>query len=82
LFSKKKIDQDISKKTEKISEVTIFKYQYFLNNKNRFLAVLKEEASDSLLPVYQVRRTPIVSEWLDLFFLHSLLCIQSLFLKF
>jgi hypothetical protein len=46
-------DQDISKKTEKISEVTIFKNQYFLNNNNRPLAGLKEEASDSLLPVYQ-----------------------------
>jgi hypothetical protein len=39
-------------KTEKISEVTIFKNQYFLNNKNNPLAVLREEASDSLIPVY------------------------------
>jgi hypothetical protein len=41
-------------KTEKFSEMTIFKYQHFLNNRNHPLAVLKEEASDSLLPVYQV----------------------------
>jgi hypothetical protein len=39
---------------QKIAEVTIFKNQYFLNNKNHLLVVLKEEASDSLLPVYQV----------------------------
>jgi hypothetical protein len=43
-----------SQKTEKISEVPTFKNQYFLNNKNRPLAVLREEASDSKLPVYQV----------------------------
>jgi hypothetical protein len=43
-------------KTEKISEVTIFKNQYFLNNKNHPLMVLKKEASNSLLPVYQVSK--------------------------
>jgi hypothetical protein len=53
LISKKKIAK-IFPKPEKISEVTIFKNQYFLDNKNRPLAVLREEASDSLLPVYQV----------------------------
>jgi hypothetical protein len=31
---KKKLGQDISKNSEKISDVTIFKNQYFLNNKN------------------------------------------------
>jgi hypothetical protein len=31
-----------------------FKNQYFLNKKYRPLAVLKEEASDSLLPVDQI----------------------------
>jgi hypothetical protein len=36
-------------KTEKISEVTIFKNQNFLNKKYRPLAVLREEASDNLL---------------------------------
>jgi hypothetical protein len=41
-------------KNEKILEVTIFKNQYFLNNKNRPPSVLREEASDSLLPAYQV----------------------------
>jgi hypothetical protein len=51
---KKKIVEDISKKTEKISEVTIFKNQYFVNNKNRHLAVLNEEPNDSILPVYQI----------------------------
>jgi hypothetical protein len=39
-------------KTEKISGVTIFKNQYFPNNKNHPLMVLREDASDSLLPVY------------------------------
>jgi hypothetical protein len=42
------------KKTDKMSEVTIFKNQYFLNKKNRPLAVLREKASDSLLPVDQI----------------------------
>jgi hypothetical protein len=41
-------------KTEKISEVTVFKNQYFLNKIYRPLAVLREEASDSLLPVVKV----------------------------
>jgi hypothetical protein len=41
-------------KTEKISKGTILKTQYFLNNKKNHLAVLREEASDSLLPVYRV----------------------------
>jgi hypothetical protein len=53
LLSKKNWPKYVQK-TEKISEVTIFKNQYILNNKNRPLAVLREEASDSLLPVYQV----------------------------
>jgi predicted transcriptional regulator len=39
--------------SEKISEVTIFKNKYLLKNKNHPLAVLKEEASDNLLPIYQ-----------------------------
>jgi hypothetical protein len=41
-------------KTEKISEVTVFKNQYIQNQINHHLAVLKEEARDSLLPVYQI----------------------------
>jgi hypothetical protein len=41
-------------KTEKISVVTVFKNQYFLNEKNRPLAILREEASDSFLPVNQI----------------------------
>jgi hypothetical protein len=53
LFSKKKKWQRYFHKTEKISEVTIFKNQYFLNKKSHRLAVLREEARDSLLPVYQ-----------------------------
>jgi hypothetical protein len=52
LFSKKN-GRDIFKK-QKISEVTIFKNQYFLNKKKPLLAVLREEASDSLLSVYQI----------------------------
>jgi hypothetical protein len=50
-------------KTEKNSEVTIFKNQYFLNNKNHLLMVLRQEANDSLLPVYQVYQA---SKHLDL----------------
>jgi hypothetical protein len=53
LFSKKKRPRYIQK-TEKISEVTIFNNQYFLNKKSHHLAVLREEARDSLLPVYQI----------------------------
>jgi hypothetical protein len=53
LFSKKNW-QRYFQKTEKNSEVTMFKTQYFLNNINRPLAVFREEASDSFLPVYQV----------------------------
>jgi hypothetical protein len=49
-YISKKIVQDISEKTEKVSEVTIFKYQYFLNNKNCPLAVLRQEVHGSLLP--------------------------------
>jgi hypothetical protein len=41
-------------KTEKISEVTVFKNQYFLKKKYRPLAVLRKDASDSLLPLYQI----------------------------
>jgi hypothetical protein len=40
---KKKIGQDISKQSEIISEVTIFKNQHFLNNKKHHLVVLREE---------------------------------------
>jgi hypothetical protein len=36
----------MSKKTEKISERTVFKDQYFLNKKYRPLAVLRKEAND------------------------------------
>jgi hypothetical protein len=53
-FSKKKRVPRYFAKTEKISEVTIFKNQYFLNKKSLHLAVLREEARDSLLPVYQI----------------------------
>jgi hypothetical protein len=41
-------------KNEKISVITIFKKQYFLNKKYRPLVVLREEADDSLLPVDQI----------------------------
>jgi hypothetical protein len=48
----KKIGQVMSKKTEKISEVTVFKNQYFLKKKYRPLAVLRKEASVSLLQAF------------------------------
>jgi hypothetical protein len=56
LFSKKKKKNwpRYFQKTEKTLEVTIFKNKYFLNNENGLLAVLREEASDSLLPINQV----------------------------
>jgi hypothetical protein len=52
LFSKK-IGQNVQK-TEKISEVTVFKNKYFLNKKYHPLAVLRKEASDSLLQACQI----------------------------
>jgi hypothetical protein len=53
LFSKKKLPSYFQK-TEKISEVNVFKNQFFLNKKYRPLAVLRKEASDSLLQAYQI----------------------------
>jgi hypothetical protein len=53
LFFKKNWPKYV-KKTDKISEATIFKNQYFLNKKFCPLAVLREDASDSLLPVDQI----------------------------
>jgi 5-methylthioribose kinase len=50
LFKKKKKLAKIFTKTEKISKMTIFKNQYFLNNKNRHSAVLRKEASSTSLP--------------------------------
>jgi hypothetical protein len=49
----KKIGQRYVQKSEKISEVIqkLIKNQYFLNKKYRRLAFLREEASNSLLPV-------------------------------
>jgi hypothetical protein len=55
LFSKKKIGRDISKKNEKISDVTIFKNLYFLNKKNHPLAVLRKEASLTILKILKIR---------------------------
>jgi hypothetical protein len=52
LFSKKHWPSYVQK-TEKISEVTVFKNQYFLNKKHRPLAVLRKEASDSFLQDHQ-----------------------------
>jgi hypothetical protein len=54
LCFQKKNQKRYFKKTEKISEVTLFKNHYFLKNKNRPLEVLREEASNSLLLVIQV----------------------------
>jgi hypothetical protein len=53
LCSKKKWPRYFQK-TEKILEVIIFKNKYFLNKKSYHLAVLREEARDSLLPVNQI----------------------------
>jgi hypothetical protein len=53
LFSIKKWPRYFQK-TDEISEVTIFKNQYFPNKRKPPLEVLKEEASDSLLSVYQI----------------------------
>jgi hypothetical protein len=63
LISKKRIGQDISKKTEKISEVTVFKNQYILNKKYRPLAVLREKVNNSLLPVYQIWKILKIGFW-------------------
>jgi hypothetical protein len=51
LFSKKKIGQDISKKLRKFRGDLI---QKSIFSKQHPLAVLREEASDRLLPDYQV----------------------------
>jgi hypothetical protein len=53
LFFKKNWPRYVQK-AEKISEVTIFKNRYFINKKFHPLAVLREEESDSLLPVDQI----------------------------
>jgi hypothetical protein len=45
----------IGQKTGKISEVSVFKNQYFLNKKYSSLEVLREDANDSLLPVSQIK---------------------------
>jgi hypothetical protein len=45
---KKRIRQDISKKLRKFQ-----RWPYSFSNKNQLLAILREEASESLLPVYQ-----------------------------
>jgi hypothetical protein len=51
LFSKKK---KLVQKTEKISEVTVFKNQYFRNKNYRPLAVLRKKASYSLLQACRI----------------------------
>jgi hypothetical protein len=53
LFSKNNWPSYVQK-TEKILEVTVFKNQYFLNRKFHPLAVLRKEASDSLLQACQI----------------------------
>jgi hypothetical protein len=53
LFSKKNWPNYIQK-TEKISEVTVFKNQYNLNKKYRPLVVLRKEVSESLLQARQI----------------------------
>jgi hypothetical protein len=52
LFSKKKLAKIFPKKLRKFQ--TIFKNQYFLDNTNHLLAILREEASDRLLQVQKV----------------------------
>jgi hypothetical protein len=62
--------------------VTIFKNQYFLNNKNHPLAILREKASDSLLPVIPFSVTPNKKMLLLLFFLFLFLVIFSIKIPF
>jgi hypothetical protein len=53
LVSKKKWPSYVQE-TEIISEVTVFKNQYFSDKKYRPLAVLRKEASNSLLQACQI----------------------------